>query len=285
MWNLIRAIIMVVLTATAGAQDIEKTTSNAPADLRALESSLVGVGMTEEDAVGLVREMVDAQYTDTQMALIGQQIRATAEERNTQNAVISKVREGLAKRAGAEAIRRATDRVRERYEFAMQTGKALTKEHSVNLGVIIADGLSSGLTRQDSEQIVNGLQARSQQMDRDGLYALDVETMTTSRDMVRLGVSSQTTSEVIGAALARGYDAASMQKLRQVINAQRMQSNMNQVAQRLGLAIQQGVKADDLSPHAHAGGREASEGRGFGGFGPGGPGMRGGGAGGGGGRR
>jgi hypothetical protein len=272
--------MVVLLVVTARAEDIRKMTAGSPLDQQSLETILVNAGMADADAVGMIREMIDAHYTDKQMTSIGQQVQATAEERITQEAVISKIREGMAKRVGAEGIIKATDKVRERYGFAMKTARVLTKEHYTILGGVIADGLTSGLTQQDSEQIINKLQVRSKEMDKDKLQALSAETMITSRDMVRLGVSSQVTLEVVADALERGYDELSMQILRQTLNAQRMQSDMNQVAQRLGLAIQQGVKAKDLGAHAGASGNEASGGKGFGNFGPGG--SRGGGTGGGG---
>ena len=65
-----------------------------------------------------------------------------------------------------------------------------------------------------------------------------------------MGVSSALTLYVVGEALARGYDEASMQMLRQAFNSQKMQGDMNQVAQRLGSAIRQGVNARDLGSRA-----------------------------------
>jgi hypothetical protein len=279
MRNLIRSFIMVVLLAApAGAQDAGEMTAVASPQLRALVSSLVRAGMTDADAASMVHSMVNAQYSGEQMAVIGQQVQAAAGERSTQEAVVSKIREGMAKRVGAEGIVKATDRVRERYGFAMQTAKTLTKGQYASLGGIIADSLSSGLSQQDTNQITKGLQARSEQMDKVRQDALAAETMLTARDMVRLGVTSLVTAEVVGDALARGYDEASMQTLRQTFNAQRMQGNMDQIAQRFGLAIRQGVSARDLSARAGASGNGAG---GSGSGGSGGSGSGGGGKGGG----
>lgn len=189
--------------------------------LRAFESSLVRAGMMfSGDAAGLVEGMVEAQYSGEQMAMIGQQVQAAAGDRSTREAVVSKIREGMAKRVGPEGIVKATDRVRQRYGFAMETAKALTKEQYASLGGIIADSLSSGLSQPDAKQITNGLQTRSEQMGKDILQAPAAETILTARDMVRLGVSSQVASAVVGEALARGYDAAATEALRQTFNTQ-----------------------------------------------------------------
>jgi len=276
MLNLIRSfIIIVLLVAPARAQVAGEMAAVTSPQLRAFESSLVRAGMTDGDAAGLVEGMVEAQYSGEQMAMIGQQVQAAAGDRSTREAVVSKIREGMAKRVGPEGIVKATDRVRQRYGFAMETAKALTKEQYASLGGIIADSLSSGLSQPDAKRITTGLQTRSEQMGKDSLQALAAETMLTARDMVRLGVSSQVASAVVGEALARGYDAAAMEALRQTFNTQRMQSNMDQVAQRFGLAIRQGVSARDLGAHAGAGG-SGGGGNGAGGKGSGGSGAGGG---------
>jgi hypothetical protein len=276
MLNLIRSfIIIVLLVAPARAQVAGEMAAVTTAQLRALQSSLTRAGMTDGDAGGMVEGMVEAQYSGEQMAMIGQQVQAAAGDRSTREAVISKIREGMAKRVGPEGIVKATDRVRERYGFAMETAKALTKEQYASLGGIIADSLSSGLSQPDAKRITHGLQTRSEQMGKDSLQSLAAETMLTARDMVRLGVSSQVASAVVGEALARGYDAAAMEALRQTFNTQRMQSNMDQVAQRFGLAIRQGVSARDLGAHAGAGG-SGGEGNGAGGKSSGGSGAGGG---------
>lgn len=299
MLSIIRSLIMVVvLTATADFQAIGQEILLAPVQLQSLENSFVAAGMNMTDASSLAQSMAEAHFSAAQLHQIGQQIQASAEERTTQNAVISKIREGLAKRVGPDGIIAACDKVRDRYGFAMKLAKTLDKERPTGLGETIAEGMSSGLTREDADKIANGLQASSQQASQSKRQALAGETMTTSRDMVRMGVSSALTSSVVGEALARGYDEGSMQMLRQTFNSQKMQGDMNQVAERLGSAIRQGVKARDLGSRASGtgngwgGGNSSSGGSGLGsggsgvggGFGSGGSGPRGG-SGGGGGRR
>jgi len=284
MLYLIRSLILVaLLTVTASAQDIVGENAITPPQRRVAESTLIRAGMADADAAGLIQSMAEAGYTAEQVAMVGQRIEAAAGDRDTQNAVISKVREGLAKGVGAEGIVKATERVRERYGFAMQMAKTLAGDRSPGLGAIIADGISSGLTHQDSDRIASGLQARASQMAGDRMHALATETMMTARDMVRLGVASQAASEVVGEALAKGYDEMSMQVLRQAFNAQRAQGDMNQVAQRFGLAIRQGVHVRDLGVHAGAGRSGGAGGGRSGGSGAGGSGGSGSGGGSGGG--
>ena len=248
---MITALLAATLTGPAGA-------ASAPADpaqLPAIEAGLVQAGLSLTDASDLTRRMTEAGYTSAQMVQIRERLQDADNEPATRAALVSKVREGLAKQVGPEAIVRATERVRERYRVALGIARTLPGPGDAGLGPVIADGLSSGLGEQDAAALAAGLRARERDLDREQLHALAVDTMTTARDMVRLGVSSATTAGVVGAALRQGYDAPAMQTLRQTLHAERMQTNMNQVADRLGLAIQQGVRARDLGAHAGVGGK------------------------------
>lgn len=251
-------IILVLLAVTAAwAQDGDAAID--PARLQAVERSLAEVGLGGAEAADLARGMVAAGYTDGQMAQIGRQIQAAQGEPTTRQAVINKIREGMAKRVAPAGIVQAVERVRDRYGFALGLAAPLAGTQAAGLAGIVADGLSSGLSREDAGQIAGGIQAQAARMDRDRLHALATETMTAARDMVRLGVSSRTTASVMGEALTHGYDAAAMQTLRQSFQARQMQqANADQAAQRFGLAIRQGVQARDLGGLAGPGGQGIS---------------------------
>jgi hypothetical protein len=282
-------LVVALLSSTTLAQGSGDDPSISTAQLRSFESTLAAVGMGETDASALAKNMADAGFSATQISQIGQQLQTATEERDTQHAMINKVQEGLAKKVGPEGIINAVVRVRERYATAMRIAKQIVKERPTAVGATIAEGMSSGLTQQDADKIANALQVRSQQMNQASQQALASQTMATSRDIVRMGVSSALTSEVVGEALAQGYDAASMELLRQTFNAQKNHSDMNQMARQLGLAVHQGVKAGDLGKSLGKGshGSGTSSGGagagGSGGSGGGGPGA-GGGSGAGGGR-
>ena len=259
MLSFIMLLLLVVTTrGLAGAEEA----AGSPSQLRAVESTMVRVGVPETDAAHMVESMAAAGFRPEQMTQIAQQVQAAAGELSMRDAVVGKIREGLAKRVGPEGIVKATDRVRERYGLAMNMARTLAPDRYAGLGGLVADGLASGLSREDSERIVTTLQARAKHANTDQ-HALAVESLTTSRDLVRQGVSSKLTATVVGGALEKGYDAASMQLVRQAFSEQRMQGNMDQVAQRFIAAIQGGVKAKDLGSRASAG----SGGTGYGGSG------------------
>jgi hypothetical protein len=261
--------ILLLLIGTPGGWAGAAETSGSPAQQKAAEGMLVDVGVADPDAAQMVAAMAEAGFSSEQMAVVVRQVQAVAGERSARDAVVGKIREGLAKRVGPEGIVRATDRVRERYGFAMDTARTLAPGQYAGLGGIIADGLASGLTREDTGQIVAALEARPLRTDPKP-PGLAVESLATARDLVRLGVSSPLAAGVVGEAVKQGYDGDSMRILRQVFGEQRMQGNMDQVAQRFMGAIQGGVRARELGARVGAG---AGNGKGPGGSGSGGGGA------------
>lgn len=244
---LIQFFMAVALVAsTAFAQEPGENISMSAAQVRSFGKTLVTIGMNETDASGLAQHMAEAGFSGTQMSHIGQQLQAAQGEGETQRAMINKVQEGLAKRVGPEGIVNAVIRVRERYTLAMQMAQNLAKQRPAALGATIAEAMSSGLAHHDADSIAHALQTRAQQMNQASQQALASQTMITSRDMVRMGVSSDLTSEVVREALAQGYDAAAMEQVRQAFDAHKNTSDMNQIARQLGLAVHRGVKAGEL---------------------------------------
>lgn len=239
-------IVVALLASTAFAQEPRENVSMSANQVRSLEKTLVTTGMSETEASGLAQHMAEAGFSSPQMSQIGQQLQAAQGEGDTQRALISKVQEGLAKKVGPEGIVKAVVRVRERYTHAMQMAQNLTKQRPAALGATIAEAMSSGLAQHDADTIAHALQARAQQMNQASQQALASQTMITSRDMVRMGVSSNLTTEVVGEALTQGYDAAAMEQVRQTFDAHKNTSDMNQIARQLGLAVHRGVKAGEL---------------------------------------
>ena len=76
-------------------------------------------------ATGFAKAMTEAGYTSAQMVQIRERLQDADNEPATRAALVSKVREGLAKQVGPEAIVRATERVRERYRVALGIARTL----------------------------------------------------------------------------------------------------------------------------------------------------------------
>ena len=243
MLQLKQAVLLLVFFCLSAAVVYGQEPGDPAADAA---KNLVQAGMSEDAAARLVADMVGAQYGVEAMERVVQQVRLAEGHPQAVAAIASKVSEGIAKRVGVEAMVQAAIRVRERHAFAQRTAGNFAGGKRSEMESVVADSLASGLTPADTGQIAASLQSRRQAFSAEQFEGLALEALTTARDMARLGVRSQTTSAAVNLALAKGYDEANMQLLRQAFNAQRTQTNMEAVAQRLMHAIGQGVSPGQL---------------------------------------
>jgi hypothetical protein len=247
---------LLLLLVMLGAANGQEQSPPAPSTdhQQAMVRQLVRAGMMEPEAVNLVTGMTVARFGAEDMAHIAQQAQSAEKAPHTLAAMASKVHEGIAKQAPPGAIVQAVARVQERYTFATKMAETLARDPQGQLGGIIADGLTSGLGRDDAQQVAGALQAHPQTTSVEGRQRLATAAMLTVRDMVRLGVSSPTAATTVTHALAHGYTESDMHALRQTINEQKAETNMEAIAQGYLHAIDQGVSAGQLKGYGQPSG-------------------------------
>ncbi|MEA2114921.1 MAG: hypothetical protein U9P36_06010 [Thermodesulfobacteriota bacterium] len=201
----------------------------------------------DTDAI-LNRTMDMAGFSTEQVLRVQSMIKTAQQQGLPAEAVSSKVYEGIAKHVDPDRIVQALERVTSRYKYGYTLARKLTKreKQAVKLGNTMTAGIAAGLTRQDAEKLVNSLQTRSRQMNRNELYLLAEETMRTARDLSRQGVSSATTAEVVGKAVHKGFAANEMRTMRSTFSRQGAHKNRESLARGYGTAIDQGIQARDL---------------------------------------
>ncbi len=237
-------IVAVALATTALAQE-PLDAAAPPGPSQRFEQRLAEAGLPADDVAHLRQDMAAAGFSQAQLARIDQQFQQAQKAQIAQQAMIGKVREGLAKQVGPEAIVTAVSRVRERYTHALQMATSLARERPEALERTFAEAMSSGLKPQDADTIAHALQEQVQGNPANQQNLIN-QTMVTARDLVRMGVSSQLTTEIVQDALARNYDAADMKELRQTFDTRKNKADMNLTARQLGTAIHQGVEAGKL---------------------------------------
>ena len=250
-----------------------------------------GLAATEADA--LATAMSEAGYSGEAITRIAEQIRLCEGEPHAIHAVVDKVREGLSKGVRAEGVTQAAARVRERIAFAHQSVTSVTSEANRDeTATMLADSLASGLNHDDATQMVGEL--AQHRAESNTFAALVRETVSLSRDMTRLGISSPTVGATVHQALNQGYAPADIGLVRQTVDALRDEPNLEAAIERMLTAMRQGVAPGQLKGQAQgknakgeggqAGKGGASSGKGSGAGGAGGGGGGGGKGGGGGGR-
>lgn len=204
-------------------------------------------GISSTDADTTINAMVRARFTERQMNRIGQTISSAPP--GTAAAVRNKVHEGIAKGASADRIAAAAAAVAARHQTATRFANSLRTQHQAQHAAMYADSLAAGLTENDARALTDRLRTRSNQQNRNN--DLVTQTLLTTRNMVRQGVSSKTTTQTIQNALQQNYSAREMQALR--TSLEQYTGNMEHGAQALRDAIANGTRGDGLSSVGSAG--------------------------------
>jgi len=278
--------VVFLLASTVFADAVEQSLVQIPAPIKDRTRAMIENGVPSEDAIQLVLAMNANRFKEEQI-LKAQGIVLEAQRRGLPTKpVINKVFEGMAKQVAPERTLQAMEAVSSRYAFAYDQARSITKntEQAGQLGKMLAESLAAGLKEQDALQIMSQLQEKSPKMNRDQMDELAAACLAMARDMSRLGVSSDLSSQVISSALSNGLNAASIASMHQSLVAQSQTHSAQTLAQGLAHGAQQGQSAQGLggqSGHGGQGGQGGSGGSG-GGAGGGGGGAGGGGSGGGG---
>ena len=277
--------VVFLLASTVFADAVEQSLVQIPAPIKDRTRAMIENGIPSEDAIQLVLAMNANRFKEEQI-LKAQGIVLEAQRRGLPTKpVINKVFEGMAKQVAPERTLQAMEAVSSRYAFAYDQARSITKntEQAGQLGNMLAESLAAGLKEQDALQIMSQLQEKSPKMNRDQMDELAAACLAMARDMSRLGVSSNLSSQVISSALSNGLNAASIASMHQSLVAQTQTHSAQTLAQGLAHGAQQGQSAQGLggqSGHGGQGGQGGSGGSG-GGAGGGGGGAGGGGSGGG----
>ncbi len=255
-------LALVVLFPEATFAEDTAAPELTPVQHQTLVLQMVDWGLSEHDANALVAAMAAARFNTDEMGQIVGQFRLVQKDRQALTAITGKIHEGIAKQVAPKGIMRAVIKVRERHALANTIGQSVTPAHREELSPVVVDALVSGLGERELGQISQGLKMRSQGLGKEQFVHLSLETMMTVRDMMRYGVQSSTATAVTIKALALGYGADEMRVVRQLINDQRMQADVEGFTQRVLQGLNQGVRAGELHGFAARSNNASSSGRG-----------------------
>jgi uncharacterized membrane protein YgcG len=277
---------VLLLASTVFADTVEHGLVQMPAPIKDRTRAMIQKGVPSEDAIKLIQAMIANRFQEEQI-LKAQTIVLEAQGRGLPTKpVINKAFEGMAKQVDPERTLQAMEAVSSRYAFAFDRARSIAKntEQAGRLGNMLAECLAAGLKEQDASQVMNRLQEQSPKMNMDQMDELAAACLAMARDMSRLGVSSNLSSQVIASALSNGLNAANIASMHQSLLDQSQTHSAQAVAQGLAQGMQHGQSAQGLG--STTGGQSGSGGHGGSGGagGSGGGGSGGGGGGGGGGK-
>lgn len=260
-------LLLLSAPAAFGDEIDDDLPSGASERLRANVREMVRLGADDAECVRMTRLMIQNRFQEEQMLRVQQSVMETLKEGLPAAPVMNKAFEGMAKGAGPDSIVRAMEQTRSRYSYAYEKAGEISGPgaNSGRTGEIIAEGMTAGLTRGDADRIADAVGSMSRERDldrsRDRVDALARESFLAARDMTRRGVASETASEAVSLALAKGYDERGMRELRHSFARQSSQADPSMIAEQYCRAIRGGAQPDGLET---AGGpRETSPGHGY----------------------
>jgi len=233
-------------TAFAAQNGVVADAALSQPQMQQLQERLAASGLGEQDAAATVRLMATHRFSNQQMAQVGDLFRAEADrgaDREALLAMRAKIHEGIAKKVTPEKILVATERVASRFRVSTQLVQSAGVRNRATFTELYADSLAAGMREQDLRQLNRALELAAARAPRQA-EALQLETMRTARDMSRLSVSSQATTNLLCRALEHDYSSAEMAMLRQSIGVG--SGDPESCAKLMAQAVSQGCRGKEL---------------------------------------
>jgi hypothetical protein len=268
---MIAAISLCAASAWAGPAD-RGLPATTPAQIRDGVRQMIDQGFNAEKVTEMTRQMLANQFNEQQV-LQAQAVLMNARRQGLPTEpVMGKAYEGLAKQVPAEAVVKAMEQVRSRYEFATKQAGSFTNEQSRRnrMAGVLAGSMAAGMNSEDAERIMQVLRERTRDMTRAHTEELAMQTFMTTQTMARLGMQSRSVGDSICQALQQGYTAQQMHNMRNTVMADSRHSYSENFSE--GHGFNGGPHGDQGGMGGHGG----DSGGGMGGGGGGGGGMGGG---------
>jgi hypothetical protein len=234
----------MLLTGAAHAADDLGLSVQTTQRVRLQAQEMVREGVDSEAAEAMLRSMIHHRFEERQILRAQEIVLAAHRNGLPETQVMLKAHEGMAKHVPADRIVEAMEMVRSRYATAFEIARTLgggeLQQHHV--GKAIAEGLTAGMEVGAPETIARQIHRQGAQKSTQILDKTILESYLAARDMVRLGVSSQTSADMVCQALESGYDQTQMNHLRNRfrVQVQRTQSAPEVVARQWMQQFKQG---------------------------------------------
>ncbi len=265
-----------LLASTVFADVVEQELGRMPATVRESAREMIQKGVSGDETIQFIKAMHTNRFDEEQI-LKALNIVLEAQSRGLPvKPVISKALEGMAKKVTHERTLQAMEAVSSRYAFAFSQARSVTRsrEQTERVGSMLAESLAAGLKEQDAARIMSRLREQTAKINSDRMNELAAACLAMARDMSRLGVSSQLSSQVILGALSKGLHAADIANMHQSLLAKSQTGSAQVISRGLAQEMQYdrsvkdtGVTAGEQSGHDSQSGSGGSSNAGSGGSG------------------
>lgn len=245
---IILVVFLCVLPAWGDEVD-DGLPDKATEQIRTRTRAMINVGIAGDEAVKMTRMMIQNRFQHRN-TLRAQQIAIDAIENGLPaEPVMNKAFEGMAKNVPEDRVVQAMEKTRDRYSYAYSHANQFTQNRGKtnDIGNALAQGVAAGMAKGDVDRTMEELRQRTRQMTRSRTEELAKESCLALRTMARRGVPSEIAADVVSMALQEKYTAQEIKQMHHLFMTRSMSADPTKLAQHYAYAIEQGVRAGNLS--------------------------------------
>ena len=210
---------------------------------------IIELGIKNRHAVKLTKRMISEKFSQDQI-LAAYDVLITVKEQNlSEEPIMDKLNEGIAKEVRPDSIILAMEKVRLRYETARDCARILSadEDHVQTMTEEIAECMTAGIDANDIRKVAETLKGKAEAMSKRKAETLNKRSIRIMKTMGRSGVESQYALGIVESAFENGYTTNAMGDLENSfkLNA-RWTASVSDLAKAYIAAIEDGATFDDV---------------------------------------
>lgn len=232
------------------ADDVDKgLPSDTPSRIKESARLAIQSGIDTDAVIKMTQTMLAKSFSEQQIITSHELIIKAKKQNISEEPIINKLHEGVAKNVGAENILQAMEKVRSRYELAntyAQTMKTDTEQSRI-ITKQMAECMAAGMDKNSITRIMGILQQKTRNIGKSEAFDLNERALATARTMARSGVASNDIVDVMSSAFNRNYNAGEMEKLGNTFMTQAKGSaSASELARAYSYAIKNGATPESI---------------------------------------
>lgn len=210
---------------------------------------IIQLGIKKRFIVKVTKRMLENNFEEKQILSAYDILIKAKEQILSEDLIIDKLNEGIAKEVPPDRIIVAMEKVRARYETANGYAKLLSEDedHIQTMTTEIAECMAAGIKENDLKEVVTMLQEKVRGMKQSNAETLNKQSVQIMKTMARSGVESQDALIVVTSAFQSGLSAKDMESLENSFNRNaRWTASVSDLAKSYAAAIRNGATFDDI---------------------------------------
>ena len=234
--------IILLANDAIGGVVVDNLPPDSPQAVKDSARHVIRSGLQQDKVIKLTRAMLQNKFNEQQIQRTHALMIEAKNGGMPVDPIMNKAFEGMTKGVRPALIVTAMEAVQSRNAFSYQLAAQLSKNNSqkTNLGKILSSAFAAGYTKTDAEKIKQMIHEQAQSRNSENAYSMAMGCFEIARDISRLGVSSQAVTNMLVAALSKGFNSQDIRAMRGAFMAQARQSQPQNLTRSYSTAIQEG---------------------------------------------